>query len=110
MFAPTPAAADEILSFSLGNTTYTIASLLSRLQLRPRTSRQLGGGITCEPANVISCQSHLQAALSITNAGAKASNKDTKCRKTWQKYLLTENIAKGWIPSALLPLANAFSR
>ena len=58
LFAPTPEAAEEVLKFTLGNTEYTLDSLLQRLVFQAEDQKgQLGGGITCEPANVYpSCQ------------------------------------------------------
>ncbi|GMH82178.1 hypothetical protein TL16_g09170 [Triparma laevis f. inornata] len=99
LFAPTPEAAEEVLKFTLGNTEYTLDSLLQRLVLQAEDQKgQLGGGITCELANVYpSCQSHLHASLRLLSTlDSSNENRYSAIRKTWQDYLLTENIAKGW--------------
>ncbi|GMH65150.1 hypothetical protein TrLO_g5221 [Triparma laevis f. longispina] len=92
-------AAEEVLKFTLGNTEYTLDSLLQRLVLQAEDQKgQLGGGITCELANVYpSCQSHLHASLRLLSTlDSSNENRYSAIRKTWQDYLLTENIAKGW--------------
>ncbi|GMI20622.1 hypothetical protein TeGR_g8869 [Tetraparma gracilis] len=96
LFAPTPSAADEVLSFSLGETSYTLDSLLDRLRAQSNDSIDtLGGGITCEPANVYpSCQSHSQAALRLSAVldDGNTTESQTRLRQAWQQYLLSENM------------------
>ncbi|GMI01405.1 hypothetical protein TrST_g11536 [Triparma strigata] len=99
LFARTPDEAEEALKFKVGTTDYTLDSLVSRLVFQAEGQRDvLGGGITCEPANVYpSCQSHLHASLRLlaTEDSAKES-RFSAIRKNWQEYLLLDNIAKGW--------------
>jgi hypothetical protein len=103
LFAPSPAAASQVLdNFFINNTPYSFDSLLDRLRYQAISQADvLGGGITCEPGNVYpSCQSHLHAALRLVDAIDGAATDDSggsaKIRQTWQNYLFEDNIAKGW--------------
>ena len=94
LLAPSDQAAAAVLdSFTLGGTDYSYDLLLDRLKFQMSSQADiLGGGITCEPANVYpSCQSHAHAALAL--AGGLD---DADLTSNWQRYLLSENLYSQW--------------
>lgn len=107
LFAPSPEAAEDVLTFTLGSAQYTLDRLLYRLETQALSQAEtFGGGITCEPGNVYpSCQSHLQAALHLIDAlDSTSDEKHTSIRQNWQHYLFNENLQKGWdMPAGSMP-------
>ena len=117
LFAQQAGGVVETVSFNIAGSEYSLDDLMRRLEVQAlENAEELGGGITCEPANMYpSCQSHLFASLRLYNAlrssgiggvgqgegeGARSVVDDgarsMPHSSVWQNYLLRRNISPWW--------------
>ena len=70
LFAQQAGGVVEPVSFNIAGYVYSLNDLVKRLEVQAlENAEELGGGITCEPANMYpSCQSHLFASLQLYKA------------------------------------------